>query len=438
MRTTRRVVQSGFLALTLTAVFIVRGNAERWCPFGGVEAAYTYLREGNLTCSLGVSNFYILAGVLLLTLLLRRAFCGYMCPIGTISEWLGAATTRLGVRPARVPRAVDRALSLLKYGVLAVILYLTWRAGELIFRGFDPCYALISRHGEDITFWAYVVAGGIVLGSLLVTIPFCRWLCPLAAVLNLFSRFGLTRIKRDETVCTSCGKCARACPMAIPVDVLPEVKVARCTSCLNCVAVCPKASGSGFRVPGSATAETVGASADSRPETRDLKPANGHLSSGALFWGPPNAIGRRWPQAALIAIMLACVAGAVAAVYTFPVASFIHTRGQAPAQTSVLHLRVSGLTCRGAATRFTLYYLDRDDEFAVPGYLKIEAWPGPGYASARITYDPAQTNELAIKQAITEPYFNTATGGWDASPFRIEGYDPLGLDEVETTTRPAS
>ncbi|MGB9625952.1 MAG: 4Fe-4S binding protein, partial [Phycisphaerae bacterium] len=110
MRTTRRVVQFGFLALTLTAVFVVRGNAERWCPFGGIEAAYTYLREGNLTCSLGVSNFYILAGVLLLTLLLRRAFCGYMCPIGTISEWLGAVAARLGVRPARVPRAADRTL----------------------------------------------------------------------------------------------------------------------------------------------------------------------------------------------------------------------------------------------------------------------------------------------------------------------------------------
>jgi len=433
MRRTRRVVQLGFLALTLAAVFVVRGNAERWCPFGGVEAAYTYLREGNLTCSLGVSNFYILAGVLLSTVLLRRAFCGYMCPIGTISEWLGAAATRLGVRPAKVPRAIDRTLSLLKYGALAVILYFTWRAGELIFRGFDPCYALISRHGEDITFWAYVVAGGIVLGSLFVTIPFCRWLCPLAAVLNLFSRFGLTRIKRDEAVCTDCGKCARACPMAIPVDVLSEVTVARCTSCLSCVDACPKKPASGVRVPGSGMApEAVGTA------SRAPKPEHRRPSSGALFWGPPKALGRRWPQAALIAIMLACVAGAVVAAYAFPIASFTHTRGEAPAHTSVLHLRVNGVTCRGAATRFALYYLDRDDEFAVPGYLKIEAWPGPDYPSVRITYDPAQTNDLAIKKAITEPYFNTATGQWDASPFRIEGYDPLGLDEVEATTKPGA
>ena len=75
MKTTRRVVQFGFLAVTLVGVFLFRGNAERWCPFGGVEALYTYATEGNLTCSLAVTNFYILGAVLVMTLLLRRAVC---------------------------------------------------------------------------------------------------------------------------------------------------------------------------------------------------------------------------------------------------------------------------------------------------------------------------------------------------------------------------
>ena len=85
-------------------------------------------------------------------------------------------------RPAH---SADRVLSLGKYVVLAVVLYLTYRAGELIFRGFDPCYALISKHGEDITFWTYAVSGAVLAGSLVSSVPFCRWLCPLAAVLNL-------------------------------------------------------------------------------------------------------------------------------------------------------------------------------------------------------------------------------------------------------------
>ncbi len=73
MKTTRWIVQFGFLALVLTAVFVFRANCEVWCPFGGVEALYTYAAEGNMPCSLGVSNFYILGGVLVMTLLLRRA-----------------------------------------------------------------------------------------------------------------------------------------------------------------------------------------------------------------------------------------------------------------------------------------------------------------------------------------------------------------------------
>ncbi|MBN2292906.1 MAG: 4Fe-4S binding protein, partial [Pirellulales bacterium] len=204
MKTTRRLIQFAFLSATLIGVYVCGANCERWCPFGGVEAMYEYVHNGTLVCSLGMSNFYALAGVLVMTLLIRRAFCGYICPIGIISEWLNVASVRsgllrrMGLEGRRVPPGVDRMMGLMKYVVLVVIVYLTWRAGELIFRGFDPCYALISRHGTDITFWAYVVAGAIVVGSLLVMMPFCRWFCPLAAVLSPLSGVGFFRVRRDS------------------------------------------------------------------------------------------------------------------------------------------------------------------------------------------------------------------------------------------------
>ena len=390
MRATRRLLQFGFLALTIAGVFILRGNAERWCPFGGVEAIYTYATEGNLVCSLGVSNFYILAAVLLMAVLLRRAFCGYMCPLGTIGEWLRGGARRLGLRPRRIPYALDRGLALLKYVVLSVILYFTWRAGELVFRGYDPCYALLSRHGEDITFWAYVISGVFVLASLVIIVPFCRWFCPLAAVFAPFSRFGLTRVKRVESSCVDCGVCARVCPMGIRVDKVYDVTASRCTSCLECVAACPKRDG------------------------------------GALHWGPPRWLGGRWPQAVLVGVMLLCVGAAVAAAYAIPLPSFVNTRGEQPAQTATARLEVHGLNCRGSASLF-VYFLERDDEFEVPGYLRIEAWPGPAPATAHIIYDPVHTDEAAINEAITEPYYDAVGGVWRASPFEIVGYDPLSL-----------
>lgn len=389
----RRTVQGAFLGLTLIGVFWMGANCERWCPFGGVEAIHTYVTEGNMVCSLGVSNFFMLAGVLSATLLVRRAFCGYMCPIGAISECMSLVGRRLHVPKVRIPGGVDRLLSLLKYVLLVVVLFLTYRAGELIFRSFGPCYALIGRHGEDITYWAYVVGAAILVASLFMSLPFCRWFCPLAAVMNVFSRFGWTRIHRDVEGCRDCGLCTQQCPMAIPVDTLKRVTASRCIACLQCVEACPASGARG-------------------------KP---------LHWGPTKPRGRRWAQPALIAILLCCTMGAVTASYLVPLPSYVKQRGEPPVKTAVAELKVQNLTCRGRGNLFA-YFLERQDIDAVDGYLRIAAWPGPGWARVRITYDPSRTDESAIKQAITNPVFEPENNYVRGSPFQIEGYDPLSLD----------
>ena len=377
-----------FLALTLAAVFVFRGNAERFCPFGGVEALYAYVTEGNTLCSIGVSNFFVLGGVLLSVLLLRRAFCGYACPIGAIQEGTRAVAAKLGIPALTVSRGVDRWLSLLKYAVLALILFVTWRAGELLFRAADPCYALLSRHGEDITVWAYVVSGAILVGAFLVHVPFCRWLCPLAAVMNPFSRAAVGRVARDGASCVDCARCAKACPMAIEVHRKQQVDEARCTACLRCVDACPK------------------------------------RSTGTLaFRLPPLA--PRLSRGALVGLFLAILASAVIASELFPLPSFTWARGVEPAQTATVEMQVEELTCRGRANMLR-YFLDRDDDLALLGYVKAEAWPGPGAARLRVTYDPAQDDERAVRDAILEPYYDYDLGTWRPSPFSIPGYDPLG------------
>jgi len=383
MSRTRRLVQLAFLVFILASVFLLRSHAERWCPFGGAEALYGFVRFGSLPCSLAISNLLILGGVLLGVLLVRRAFCSHACPIGALSEWTGRAAARLGLQPLRVAPRVDRALAVLPFAVLAVILYFTWRTGELIFRGFDPCYALISRHGEDITIWAYVAGGGLLAGSLLVSLPFCRWLCPLAAVFHPFSRLAPLGVHREENTCNGCGACTRACPMGIDVRARTNVSDASCTACLECVARCPE------------------------------------RGRGAIRWGPAGRRPRPWTQAALIGILVAGIAAAAVAAELFPRASFIQERGVPPEKTALLDVRVSGLDCHGRATLLAAL-LDRNDLYAVPGYLKIEVWPSPTGGRARMTFDPARTAPGAVRSAITEPYYDATTDRWRASPFAIE------------------
>lgn len=385
MKTARHIVQAIIFLVILVAVFLIQGNAEKWCPFGGVEAIYTYIKEGNMPCSLGVSNFYILAAVLLITLLVKRAFCGYLCPIGMLSEAARGLGKLLGIKARRVSERQESLFSLAKYFFLALLLYFTYKSGELIFRGFDPCYALLSRHGEDITFWAYVVSATILAASFFLTMPFCRWICPLAAVLNPFSRFGLARIQRKENACTSCGKCSRVCPMNIPVHKVSQVSQARCITCFQCLEECPE--------------------------------------KEALCWSTPFSA-KKLPVWMILIVIALFLGGAVAGDYLYPIASFVRSKGEKPEKIAQVVLSLENLTCRGRAN-LLVYYLYRDDMYQIPGYLKLEAWPGPGFAKATVSYDPSETQEEQIKEALTEPYFDTVLRIWRNPPFKIQGYNPL-------------
>ena len=183
--------------------------------------------------------------------------------------------------------------------------------------------------------------------------------------------------------------------MAIPVHETMEVKAARCTSCMSCIDSCP------MQKEG-ALAWEIGAG-----KKRALR-----LSIGGS-------------KIALVTILLLSLSAAVAASYLIPLPSFFWSRGNTPKATETVSLKIKNLSCRGRAS-LLIYYLERDDDLEIPGYLKVEAWPGPGFAPLRITFDPAQTGRALLKMAITEPYYDSHINTWRSPPFRIEGYDPLG------------
>ena len=80
----------------------------------------------------------------------------------------------------------------------------------------------------------------LVIGALLIPMFFCRYLCPLTAVFDPFGRIGIIKLVRNESTCTSCGKCSTACPHDIPVHILPVVRHRDCTNCLECMVDCPE------------------------------------------------------------------------------------------------------------------------------------------------------------------------------------------------------
>ena len=387
---TRHVIQGLFLGLVLVGVYVFGKNLEVWCPFGGIECLSLYIHDGKMLCALGSSNFFILVAILLLTLALRRVFCGYMCPLGAIAEAMRMLSRKLGIKQIKPSAKIDQILSMTKYVILGLVLWGTFAATELIFRHADPCFAMIGYSTNEEVLWTtFVTLGVFVVSALFVSMPFCRWFCPFAAVLNLFSKCGFTRIQRHTESCVDCGKCTKACPMQIDVAKCTTVTQARCLSCGDCIQACPV------------------------------------TKTPTLAWHTLNGRPIRHINRVVIAAIVLCIALAVTAHQIIPFDTFIHMRDvDKPALVDQYKLNINGVSCSGSA-RQLIFFLDRDDMYAVPGYLKIATSPAEGFVAVQLTYDPTQTDPNALMQALSEPYYDATESRWRPSPFEIEGYDPF-------------
>lgn len=246
MRALRTVFQAAFLAGTVA--LLVRGLAgatpatcESYCPFGGLVALYPLIRYRAYTCALTELNVALLVSLVALTLVTKKSFCSWVCPLGTLQEWLGRLGLRFTGRRFRLPGRVDLVAMNLRYVVLAAVLALTYTVWQfdLGFRAYDPFYILFTWGGhETAAFSSYIVAGVLAL-ALFVPFFFCRYLCPLGAAIDAPGRAGALRVRRNSEACTDCGVCDSACPHAIPVSRLETVTARNCTNCLDCVVSCP-------------------------------------------------------------------------------------------------------------------------------------------------------------------------------------------------------
>ncbi|UCD16539.1 MAG: 4Fe-4S binding protein [Candidatus Zixiibacteriota bacterium] len=233
------------VAITGLVIYLALGYGSRsfeaYCPFGGVESLWGLFSYGEFSCALGPLNLSLMIALLVLVILSKKSFCGWACPIGFLGELFGRVGGLAWERRPRPGRRLNGALKLLRYAVLALALVFTYKTGELILRGYDPFYVIFSGFGHGtlgtISAAVLVVIG---LGALIVPMFFCRYLCPLGAVFDPFSRLGIVKIARNKEACTECAECEKACPHDIRVHEMPLVRHRDCTNCLECLDSCPE------------------------------------------------------------------------------------------------------------------------------------------------------------------------------------------------------
>jgi len=237
-----------YVILVIVLILLIRlslgfgkTSFEAYCPFGGMESLWGLFTEGEFTCALSPINLTLLLAILALTLLAKKAFCSWVCPIGFLGELLGKLGGKIFRKPRTMGKKLNEGLKLLRYVVLILSLYFTYKAGELILRGYDPFYAIFSGFGHGtLGIVTYIVLGLLVIGGILIPMFFCRYLCPLGAVFDPFSRLGLIKVVRDDDLCTGCGNCRIACPHDLPVNETVKMRMRDCTNCLECVDACPE------------------------------------------------------------------------------------------------------------------------------------------------------------------------------------------------------
>ena len=230
-------------------------GAESFLPISGLLGLKDWIINGALnhihpaaTITLGLA--------LVSSVVLKKSFCGWVCPIGFVSESVGAAGQKIHHWKGRLPKALDWPLRGIKY---LLLVFFVWA----IFVQMSP-QALASFIGSpynkvaDIKMLKFftemdaqslwIILGLVVMGFV-VSGFWCRFLCPYGALAGLASFLSPFKITRTASACIDCNKCNVACPAHIPVMQLKRVRSDECNACMECVDVCPSAEALSLSLP---------------------------------------------------------------------------------------------------------------------------------------------------------------------------------------------
>ncbi len=215
------------------------------CPIGSLQAILGD-RKYNF-------SFYVVGFLLVVGALLGRFVCGWLCPFGLVQDLLHKIPFPKKLK--KLPG--DKFLRFLKYAILiGFVIVLPLTILDIVGQG-KPWFCkyicpsgtlfagipLIATNPTLQTIlgwlftWKVTILIVLIILSIIVFRPFCRYLCPLGAIYSLFNPIALYRYKVDENKCTKCGACKITCPMDINVYKNPNSM--ECIRCGKCKSSCP-------------------------------------------------------------------------------------------------------------------------------------------------------------------------------------------------------
>ncbi|HIP69673.1 MAG TPA: 4Fe-4S binding protein [Chromatiales bacterium] len=219
----------------------IKGNT--WSgTFFGLQLSDPLAVAGQVAAGLNVYAPFLLTALIpvLLTVILGRFFCGWICPATFLYElntnmtaWLHHLGFKMG------NHRFDRRI---KYVVLGLGLIISAVTGSVLVAAIYPP-AIIGRElYYAIALGGFGAGSVFFVGTLLFDIlvarrGFCRYLCPGGALYSLLGRYRLVRIRRIVEDCNDCAKCNAVCEFGL--DPLRDHFGQECNNCSACIATCP-------------------------------------------------------------------------------------------------------------------------------------------------------------------------------------------------------
>jgi len=243
----RRIIQYLFLGISVGLfVLLIEGTlqtAHELCPYSSV--CFGVWKIGTKYVPFLFPAAVIIGGVIALSsMFFGRWFCGYICPIGTIQELVYSVRGPKTRFRQLIPYKAHTFLNFLKYIIFLFTAIAAFLSIQYLYMKFCPILAI--GHIQTITIAGILTLVVITVGGFYIERLWCRYLCPYAALMNIFQKLAdLLRIKRYKifrNIHTSinCFNCVNYCPMNIDIGYLEKISDLNCIKCMRCVRQCSK------------------------------------------------------------------------------------------------------------------------------------------------------------------------------------------------------
>lgn len=178
------------------------------CAVGSVQNVSLALFNEGYSIPLSALLFFIIP--LLFALAYGRVFCAGVCPLGAIQELTG-------IKPAKLPKAVEVILASVPFIYLGIAILFSSTNSQFIICRYDPFVGIFRL---DAPYTMIIFGILLLLAGIFVNRPYCRFLCPYGVLLNIFSRFAGKHLTITPAECTNCRLCEDVCPYdaIIPSD----------------------------------------------------------------------------------------------------------------------------------------------------------------------------------------------------------------------------